>query len=277
MSINRSVNRSINVTASPKNTLLNYFSKSPSIQKENGQSSKRINDLIRIEKKPQIKSIEKDENDTTFHRKMDAESVESPKNGNQEQNSSDEDVGVMEQRRGLKRRRFVLSTSEEESDTEKILLKKENSDYTIKIPVQKKKSKRVEDTDNVDVKAYKFEIDEGSNKDSHLEDEDMQSEEEEQDASNDKHPLPALTFQQRLDQLQKTNAELAPNSSKKSLDKIPDTFSNMDEPTIWPHQKLEFLKPDKIKDKEGRRPDHPDYDNTTLYVPKSFLDAQSPV
>ena len=29
-----------------------------------------------------------------------------------------------------------------------------------------------------------------------------------------------------------------------------------------------FLKPDKIMDKAKRRPDHPDYDPGTLYVPK---------
>lgn len=55
------------------------------------------------------------------------------------------------------------------------------------------------------------------------------------------------------------------------------TTSTLDEPVIWPHQKLEFLKPEKIKDKQGRRPDHPDYDATTLYVPEKFLDSLSPV
>lgn len=32
----------------------------------------------------------------------------------------------------------------------------------------------------------------------------------------------------------------------------------------------EFLQKDNIADKEGRRPDHPDYDETTLLIPKNY-------
>ena len=32
-----------------------------------------------------------------------------------------------------------------------------------------------------------------------------------------------------------------------------------------------FLKPEHIKDKAGRRPDHPEYDQTTLWVPDYVL------
>ncbi|KAG9509879.1 DNA mismatch repair protein Msh6, partial [Fragariocoptes setiger] len=44
----------------------------------------------------------------------------------------------------------------------------------------------------------------------------------------------------------------------------------------WPHLKYDFLMPNKIRDIERRRPDHPDYDARTLYVPQSFLDEQTP-
>ena len=33
----------------------------------------------------------------------------------------------------------------------------------------------------------------------------------------------------------------------------------------------DFLKEDKLKDKHGRRPDHPEYDATSLYVPAAFM------
>lgn len=80
---------------------------------------------------------------------------------------------------------------------------------------------------------------------------------------------------EKLQQLQSSDDS---KSSKKQEQKCEEvTTSNLDEPVIWPHQKLEFLKPDKIKDKQGRRPDHPDYDPTTLYVPPKFLDSLSPV
>ncbi|XP_047510780.1 probable DNA mismatch repair protein Msh6 [Pieris napi] len=44
----------------------------------------------------------------------------------------------------------------------------------------------------------------------------------------------------------------------------------------WVHCKLDWLKPDKIKDAKGRRPDHPEYEPTTLYVPKEFMKSQTP-
>ena len=38
----------------------------------------------------------------------------------------------------------------------------------------------------------------------------------------------------------------------------------------------DFLKPEKIKDKNGNTPDSPEYDNSTLYVPPEFLKKQTP-
>lgn len=45
----------------------------------------------------------------------------------------------------------------------------------------------------------------------------------------------------------------------------------------WPHLKLEFLQPEKIKDTHRRTPKDPDYDPKTLYVPTDFLNNQTPV
>ncbi|KAH0568272.1 probable DNA mismatch repair protein Msh6 isoform X1 [Cotesia glomerata] len=44
----------------------------------------------------------------------------------------------------------------------------------------------------------------------------------------------------------------------------------------WPHLKLPFLQPEKIRDAKERRPDHPEYDPKTIYLPKDFLDKQTP-
>ena len=43
------------------------------------------------------------------------------------------------------------------------------------------------------------------------------------------------------------------------------------------HNNFEFLKPSKIKDKQGNLASHPEYDPKTLFVPPSFLDKQTPV
>lgn len=44
----------------------------------------------------------------------------------------------------------------------------------------------------------------------------------------------------------------------------------------WPHLTYPFLLPDRIKDAHGRRPNHPEYDQKTLFVPEDFLRKQSP-
>ena len=44
----------------------------------------------------------------------------------------------------------------------------------------------------------------------------------------------------------------------------------------FPHLTYPFLQENRIKDKNGRRPDHPEYDSSTLYVPESHLQAQTP-
>lgn len=45
----------------------------------------------------------------------------------------------------------------------------------------------------------------------------------------------------------------------------------------WPHLKLDFLQPEKIKDIQRRTPKDPDYDSKTIYVPHDFLLNQTPV
>ncbi|XP_066863742.1 DNA mismatch repair protein Msh6 isoform X2 [Kogia breviceps] len=47
-------------------------------------------------------------------------------------------------------------------------------------------------------------------------------------------------------------------------------------PTIWYHETLEWLKEEKRRDTHRRRPDHPDFDASTLYVPEDFLNSCTP-
>lgn len=54
------------------------------------------------------------------------------------------------------------------------------------------------------------------------------------------------------------------------------TDEDLGEQIRYKHMDHPFLKPEKIMDKERRRPDNPDYDPHTLYVPQTFMDSQSP-
>lgn len=45
----------------------------------------------------------------------------------------------------------------------------------------------------------------------------------------------------------------------------------------WPHLKLEFLKPEKIKDIHKKPLSDPNYNPRTLYVPEDFKQSLTPV
>ncbi|XP_075391847.1 DNA mismatch repair protein Msh6 [Tenrec ecaudatus] len=47
-------------------------------------------------------------------------------------------------------------------------------------------------------------------------------------------------------------------------------------PTVWYHETLEWLKEEKRRDERRRRPDHPEFDATSLYVPEDFLNTCTP-
>uniref|UniRef100_A0A2K6S4I6 DNA mismatch repair protein n=1 Tax=Saimiri boliviensis boliviensis TaxID=39432 RepID=A0A2K6S4I6_SAIBB len=47
-------------------------------------------------------------------------------------------------------------------------------------------------------------------------------------------------------------------------------------PPVWYHETLEWLKEEKRRDEHRRRPDHPDFDGSTLYVPEDFLNSCTP-
>lgn len=66
-------------------------------------------------------------------------------------------------------------------------------------------------------------------------------------------------------------------SSGLSNVKDEDNTDIVDVPVVWRHQKLEFLRPNEIRDAEKRRPNDPNYDPTTLHVPKTYLDSLTPV
>ncbi|PNF27299.1 DNA mismatch repair protein Msh6 [Cryptotermes secundus] len=64
-----------------------------------------------------------------------------------------------------------------------------------------------------------------------------------------------------------TKAKLALFSSKENTE-AKQTEAGSTE--AWPHLKLDFLKPNKIRDAKRRTPADPDYDPKTLYVPEEF-------
>lgn len=73
------------------------------------------------------------------------------------------------------------------------------------------------------------------------------------------------------DESSKISEEQSKSKSNNELDplKAKELFNN-------PHDSLpDFLQPEKIRDKNGNRPDSPDYDCNTLYIPPEYLKEQS--
>lgn len=56
-----------------------------------------------------------------------------------------------------------------------------------------------------------------------------------------------------------------------------DTTDLIDVPVVYRHNTLKFLTPEEIRDGNKKRPSDPNYDPTTLYVPKEYLDSLTPV
>lgn len=77
----------------------------------------------------------------------------------------------------------------------------------------------------------------------------------------------AMSFEEKLKQMEVQKM----NDVEEKLEEI------VDEPMQWLHNKLDFLKPEYIKDINGHRPDHAEYDQKTLFIPKHFLEKLTPV
>lgn len=100
------------------------------------------------------------------------------------------------------------------------------------------------------------------------------------DSSDDETPqkrnfnVKSFSFSKESEPEEKNNLEQKINNSQ-----VPQTAPKSAPVSTegnWLHHKLEFLKPHKIRDINRNRPDHPDYDERTLYVPEEFLNKQTP-
>lgn len=62
------------------------------------------------------------------------------------------------------------------------------------------------------------------------------------------------------------------SSNQELIDDLDVSFTDksLNENGTWLHLTLSFLDRNKIKDINGRKLDHPDYDPRTLYVPEDF-------
>ncbi|XP_059225843.1 probable DNA mismatch repair protein Msh6 [Stomoxys calcitrans] len=230
---------------SPKNTLFKYFSSpaSKKILKTPTTTEKKNNNNA-----DEIKGNEKLKNGDAGATSMDV--------------SEDEEdvIGAKKNRK-----RYVLLDSDDEADGATASKKKVESS-----PESEKENKRKilsDEEEEASSEAEKSSPEKHKKRSKHNEPKSKKVKLDESVATG--------TFMEKLQHLQSSEQYKTSKKQEAKCEAIVTT-STLDEPVIWPHQKLEFLKPDKIKDKQGRRPDHPEYDPSTLYVPEKFLDSLSP-
>ncbi|EDV40894.1 uncharacterized protein Dana_GF10737 [Drosophila ananassae] len=252
------------VGGTPTNTLFNYFTKSPAVDKKKLTPSGKTDSAVKSEvaekenlKNGQIKKPETPkETKPAAKKKLAMSDEEAPKKRKRIQQLESESEEEMEETKSEDDFSEACSDYEpdanEDSDDsassgdEEVEPSDASMSETSPSPKKSRKKTKTINNNDIEPTSKKLKLD----------------------------PPEALvegsTFQEKLKNLQ-SNAK-----KDAAYDEIVTTTSNLDEPVIWPHQKLEFLQPDKIKDKAGRRPDHPDYDSSTLHVPDKFLNSLSP-
>ncbi|XP_077301291.1 DNA mismatch repair protein Msh6 isoform X2 [Arctopsyche grandis] len=108
---------------------------------------------------------------------------------------------------------------------------------------------------------------------------DDSSDEENKDRNNVK---PDLESSFKFEKRTAGDSPQTPKNKKAKIDNGSETISTpksklqSDDIHNWAHCQLDWLRPEKIKDAEKRRPDHPDYDPRTLFVPSDFRKNQTP-
>lgn len=89
-----------------------------------------------------------------------------------------------------------------------------------------------------------------------------------------KNTIKSFTFKQQTNKEDNDESNIKHEFDVKR--DIKKTVALVDIHNNWLHNKLEFLKPDKIKDANMRSPKDPQYNPRTLYVPDSFLKGLTP-
>ncbi|XP_017107775.2 probable DNA mismatch repair protein Msh6 [Drosophila bipectinata] len=252
------------VGGTPTNTLFNYFTKSPAVDKKKLTPSGKTESAVKSEvaekenlKNGQTKKAETPkETKPAAKKKLAMSDEEAPKKRKRIQQPESESEEEMEETKSEDDFSEACSDYEpdanEDSDDSASSGDEEvepsDASMSENSPTPKKSRKKAKTINNNDIEptSKKLKLDPPESL------------------------VEGSTFQEKLKNLQ-SNAK-----KDAAYDEIVTTTSTLDEPVIWPHQKLEFLQPDKIKDKAGRRPDHPDYDSSTLLVPDKFLNGLSP-
>lgn len=245
-------------SVSQSNTILNYFGRTPSKTPLKTPSKEASSPLVTAS--PSVKSS------TPLKRK---------ENTLFDKDDSDNDAvncGDVSQNKSKKRfKRLLIESSEEENKKDDEYKPSEESDSS---DMYVDESKEVDDDDDGDEDFY---------------------DEEEEDETPKKKPTKAKTVS--VSKRKNNNISNISRSASKSFSQSMSKSTNGNHNNSisqsvtcsyiqaidreWPHMSYPFLQPDKMCDGKGRKyyidgELNPECDQNTLYVPKEFLDQQTP-
>lgn len=155
--------------------------------------------------------------------------------------------------------------------------KQESSDEEIIVSKNKKRKVIESDDENIDINSPKKQ-----STDSAIKKKRPVIESDDENLASTKPSTPAsklAKFSEKEDAGKSTQKGKTPLKAKKLDEEDDDSNQGLGiegENKVWLHETLEFLKPENIRDVNKNRPNHPDYDSRTLYVPESFLKTCTP-
>uniref|UniRef100_A0A8R1XT22 DNA mismatch repair protein n=1 Tax=Onchocerca volvulus TaxID=6282 RepID=A0A8R1XT22_ONCVO len=84
------------------------------------------------------------------------------------------------------------------------------------------------------------------------------------------------SFRATEQDLSVASSKISRSADSKTEDESSAAVESDIESVQFPHLNFDFLKPDNIRDADGRLRSHPDYCPRTLYVPEAFIKKQTP-
>ncbi|XP_065225587.1 DNA mismatch repair protein Msh6 [Planococcus citri] len=279
-------------------TLFNYFTKSPAVsKKENGvqngistppssktpeskkvESSKKVNGKADSKTPKSSKKSKTDVETPTSSRKVNGKAgSKTPKSSKKDKTELDTPASSKKRARQNSLGKFSSTPVSKKLKTEEDDAKNEpDIEESPETPPMKKRRRILEELSSED-------CDSG---DEYVPDKKEESEDESEVSEHESDESPIQTESDDDDDSPKKT------KTKKQNGKAPKMFNSSfssDRPKIplsatakelgdenWPHLKLEFLKPEKIRDAKRRPKDDPNYDPKTLLVPEDYKNKLTP-
>ncbi|XP_034940997.1 probable DNA mismatch repair protein Msh6 [Chelonus insularis] len=231
------------------------------------------------EVKAKKRKVAQEKSEKKQNEKLDKKKAEKAEDSDDEKNEED-NTNVITTKRGrvVKQKKLFDDSKLDEDDTDDEMWTKKKPE----VPAGKKRRIIIPDDDSEGgtEDEYKPDADETISEESDVSDENVSAELAEtpsEDSASDVEPTPPkkksngfFPGKAKNSNKSKDKDDLQSFTLEKQMSSGPDNGET------WEHLKFDFLKPENIRDANKRRPDDPEYNPRTLYVPPDFLNTQTP-